>query len=50
MVVTKRIREELLKGIAECQLGSRETLLPWIKWHVSFGASHAIGHQLVVPS
>lgn len=40
-------REELLKGIAECQLGSRETLLPWIKWHVSFGASHAIGHQLV---
>lgn len=40
-------REELLKGISECQLGSRETLLPWIKWHVSFGASHAIGHQLV---
>lgn len=42
-------REDLLRGIADCQLGSRETLLPWIKWHVSFGASHAIGHQLVVP-
>lgn len=40
-------REELLKGISECQLGSRETLLPFMKWSVSFGASHAIGHQLV---
>jgi alcohol dehydrogenase class IV len=38
---------ELLRGISECQLGSREALLPWIKWKVSFGASHAIGHQLV---
>ncbi|EED14815.1 conserved hypothetical protein [Talaromyces stipitatus ATCC 10500] len=39
-------RKELLEGISECQAGSRKALLPFIKWHVSFGASHAIGHQL----
>ncbi|PYH89085.1 Dehydroquinate synthase-like protein [Aspergillus ellipticus CBS 707.79] len=38
--------EELLKGISECQRGSREALIPLVKWRIPFGPSHAIGHQL----
>ncbi|CAL5865811.1 uncharacterized protein PFLUO_LOCUS17 [Penicillium psychrofluorescens] len=37
---------ERLRGISECQQGSREALLPYMKWGVRFGASHAMGHQL----
>jgi alcohol dehydrogenase class IV len=40
-------REELLKGISDCQRGSRLALLPWIVWKIAFGTSHAMGHQLV---
>ncbi|OJJ98626.1 hypothetical protein ASPACDRAFT_121179 [Aspergillus aculeatus ATCC 16872] len=39
--------DELLKGIAESQRGSRDALIPLIKWKIPMGASHAIGHQLV---
>ncbi|KAF9894164.1 hypothetical protein FE257_009137 [Aspergillus nanangensis] len=38
--------KELLRGISDCQRGSREALLPYMKWGVRFGASHAMGHQL----
>ncbi|PYH42894.1 iron-containing alcohol dehydrogenase [Aspergillus saccharolyticus JOP 1030-1] len=38
--------DELLKGIAESQRGSRDALIPFIKWKIPMGASHAIGHQL----
>ncbi|PYI08057.1 Dehydroquinate synthase-like protein [Aspergillus sclerotiicarbonarius CBS 121057] len=38
--------EELLKGISECQRGSRDALMPFIKWKITMGPSHAIGHQL----
>ncbi|PWY74936.1 maleylacetate reductase [Aspergillus eucalypticola CBS 122712] len=42
----KRDEEELLKGISECQRGSRDALLPFIQWKIHMGPSHAIGHQL----
>ncbi|RAL14146.1 iron-containing alcohol dehydrogenase [Aspergillus homomorphus CBS 101889] len=38
--------DELLKGIAESQRGSRDALIPFLKWKIPMGASHAIGHQL----
>ncbi|RAH57766.1 maleylacetate reductase [Aspergillus piperis CBS 112811] len=42
----KHDEEELLKGISECQRGSRDALLPFIQWKIPMGPSHAIGHQL----
>lgn len=39
-------REVLLKGISECQFGSREALTPLLIWKVPMGPSHAIGHQV----
>ncbi|KAF2659721.1 Dehydroquinate synthase-like protein [Lophiostoma macrostomum CBS 122681] len=41
-----RDREELLKGIAECQLGSRQAMMGILMHRIPMGASHAIGHQL----
>ncbi|PWY91504.1 Dehydroquinate synthase-like protein [Aspergillus sclerotioniger CBS 115572] len=38
--------EALLKGISECQRGSKDALMPFIKWKITMGPSHAIGHQL----
>ncbi|KAK4937667.1 hypothetical protein LTR10_021740 [Elasticomyces elasticus] len=38
--------ESLLKGISECQYGSREALTGLLVWRVPMGPSHAIGHQL----
>lgn len=36
----------LLKGISECQFGSREALTGLLIWRVPMGPSHAIGHQV----
>jgi alcohol dehydrogenase class IV len=38
---------KLLHGISTCQLAAREALVPFLRWGVRFGASHAMGHQLV---
>lgn len=38
--------ELLLKGISECQYGSREALTGLLIWRVPMGPSHAIGHQV----
>lgn len=38
---------ERLRRFSECQQGSREVLLPYMKWGVHSVASHAMGHQLV---
>ncbi|KAF1943744.1 Dehydroquinate synthase-like protein [Clathrospora elynae] len=37
---------ELLDGISQCQLGSRNAMMGLLLWHIPMGASHAIGHQL----
>jgi alcohol dehydrogenase class IV len=39
-------REELLDGIARCQLGSRNAMMGLLLWHIYMGPSHAIGHQI----
>ncbi|KAJ4290340.1 hypothetical protein N0V90_010556 [Kalmusia sp. IMI 367209] len=39
-------REELLRGISECQLGSRSAMMGLLNWRIPMGPSHAIGHQL----
>ncbi|KAK5122285.1 hypothetical protein LTR85_004196 [Meristemomyces frigidus] len=39
-------RKELLRGISECQRGSRQAIKGMIVHHNFFGPSHAIGHQL----
>jgi alcohol dehydrogenase class IV len=39
-------RGELLHGIADCQIGSRNAMMGLLLWDVPMGASHAIGHQL----
>jgi alcohol dehydrogenase class IV len=39
-------RAELLRGISECQLGSRNAMMGILLWHTPMGLSHAIGHQL----
>jgi alcohol dehydrogenase class IV len=39
-------KEELLKGISECQLGSRQAMMGLLMWKIPLGPSHAIGHQL----
>lgn len=39
-------REEVLSGISECQLGSRQAMTGLLLYRNSMGASHAIGHQL----
>jgi alcohol dehydrogenase class IV len=36
----------LLRGISECQFGSREALTGLLIWRVPMGPSHAIGHQV----
>ncbi|KAF2111406.1 alcohol dehydrogenase [Lophiotrema nucula] len=41
-----RNREELLRGIAECQLGSRQAMMGLLINKIPMGPSHAIGHQL----
>jgi alcohol dehydrogenase class IV len=43
---SNRNREELLDGIAECQLGSRQAMMGLLLWRIPMGASHAIGHQI----
>jgi alcohol dehydrogenase class IV len=39
-------REELLAGISECQFGARDAMCGYLLYKVTFGPSHAIGHQL----
>ncbi|KAF2004229.1 Dehydroquinate synthase-like protein [Amniculicola lignicola CBS 123094] len=39
-------RAELLKGISECQVGSRQAMVGLLQWKIPMGPSHAIGHQL----
>ena len=46
----RRRRELLLEGISECQYGSREALTGLLIWRVPMGPSHAIGHQVGIPS
>ncbi|GAB7343741.1 hypothetical protein MBLNU457_1718t1 [Dothideomycetes sp. NU457] len=41
-----RDRSEMLRGISECQRGSRQAIKGLIVHRNSFGPSHAIGHQL----
>jgi len=41
-----RDRAEMLKGISECQRGSRQAIKGLIVHRNTFGPSHAIGHQL----
>lgn len=43
---SKDKHKELLDGIADCQLGSRNAMMGLILWNVPMGLSHAIGHQL----
>jgi alcohol dehydrogenase class IV len=37
---------ELLDGISNCQVGSRNAMMGLLLWKVPMGPSHAIGHQL----
>jgi alcohol dehydrogenase class IV len=37
---------ELLDGISQCQLGSRNAMMGLLLWKTPMGLSHAIGHQL----
>lgn len=39
-------REELLDGIEDCQIGSRNAMMGLLLWNIPMGLSHAIGHQL----
>ena len=39
-------RKELLHGISECQVGSREAMMGFLIWRIPLGPSHAIGHQI----
>lgn len=39
-------REEFLKGISECQVGSRAAMMGLLDYKIPMGPSHAIGHQL----
>lgn len=38
--------EELVDGISQCQLGSRNAMMGLLLWSIPMGPSHAIGHQL----
>ncbi|KAH9877878.1 hypothetical protein J1614_003095 [Plenodomus biglobosus] len=38
--------KDLINGISNCQLGSRNAMMGLLMWRVPMGASHAIGHQL----
>lgn len=37
---------ELLSGISECQIGSKDAMMGLLLWSIPMGLSHAIGHQL----
>jgi alcohol dehydrogenase class IV len=37
---------ELLDGVSNCQVGSRNAMMGLLLWKVPMGPSHAIGHQL----
>lgn len=39
-------RAELLEGISDCQLSSRNAMMGLLLWKTPMGLSHAIGHQL----
>ena len=39
-------RSELLDGVGNCQIGSRNAMMGLILWSIPMGLSHAIGHQL----
>ncbi|RMZ71090.1 maleylacetate reductase [Pyrenophora seminiperda CCB06] len=39
-------RDELLDGIGDCQIGSRNAMMGLLLWNVRMGLSHTIGHQL----
>ena len=43
---TQGNRAELLDGIEDCQIGSRNAMMGLLLWNVPMGLSHAIGHQL----
>ncbi|KAJ4372665.1 hypothetical protein N0V86_008028 [Didymella sp. IMI 355093] len=38
--------DELVGGIYQCQLGSRDAMVGLLLWSIPMGPSHAIGHQL----
>lgn len=38
--------DELVDGITQCQLGSRNAMMGLLLWSIPMGPSHAIGHQL----
>jgi alcohol dehydrogenase class IV len=38
--------DELVDGISQCQLGSRNAMMGLLLWSIPMGPSHAIGHQL----
>ncbi|KAF1355784.1 Dehydroquinate synthase-like protein [Lizonia empirigonia] len=38
--------DELVDGISNCQLGSRNSVIGLLLWSIPMGPSHAIGHQL----
>jgi alcohol dehydrogenase class IV len=38
--------DELVGGIHQCQLGSRDAMMGLLLWSIPMGPSHAIGHQL----
>ena len=38
--------EDLITGVSQCQLGSRNAMAGLLLWGIPMGPSHAIGHQL----
>lgn len=42
----KNDHDELIDGIHQCQLGSRNAMMGLLLWNIPMGPSHAIGHQL----
>ena len=38
--------DEVVDGISQCQLGSRNAMMGLLLWSIPMGPSHAIGHQL----
>ncbi|KAF1933234.1 Dehydroquinate synthase-like protein [Didymella exigua CBS 183.55] len=43
---SNRDHEELVDGISQCQLGSRNAMMGLLLWSIPMGPSHAIGRQL----
>lgn len=43
---SKGSHKELVDGVSQCQLGSRNAMIGLLLWNTPMGASHAIGRQL----